>query len=168
MNFKGKNILVVGMGRSGQAAARFLQKEGAHVAATDLGHPTLSSYCVLQESHFGGSPAEIFGGRDLIVVSPGVPLTIPGLVLARKKKIPILGEFGLAASLLKSPVIAVTGTNGKSTTVTLITRMLERAGKKVALAGNIGKPLMEVVLENRRRKRAGWPSATSAGTPTRP
>lgn len=166
MNFKDKNILVVGMGRSGQAAVRFLRGEGAHVAATDSGRPTLSSSCVPQELHFGGSPAALFKGRDLIVVSPGVPLTIPGLVLARKRRIPILGEFGLAAAWIarrmKTPVIAVTGTNGKSTTVTLITRMLEKSGKKAALAGNIGKPLMEVVLENRGRKKTEWPDCVVA------
>jgi UDP-N-acetylmuramoylalanine--D-glutamate ligase len=156
MKFKNKKILIVGFGASGQAAARFFLEEGAKVAVTDLrtGEKSLPV-----EFHFGGHPPEIFERRDLIVVSPGVPSDLPGLLLARRRRIPILGEFGLASELLKFPMIAVTGTNGKSTTATLIARLLEEGGKKTALAGNIGKPLLEVVMENRKgdpRDRPAW------------
>lgn len=136
MKFRNKKILVVGFGASGQAATRFFLAEGAHVDVTD--------------KKTDGHPLQIFEGRDLIVVSPGVPLDLPGLLLARRRRIPILGEFGLASELLKFPMIAVTGTNGKSTTVTLISRILEKAGMKTALAGNIGKPLLEVVMEGKK------------------
>lgn len=153
MNLKGKNILVVGFGISGQAAARFLAGHGARVAVTDSGKapetplpPDLRGL----EYHFGGHPSEIFEGRDLVVVSPGVPLNLPGLTRARSLKIPIIGEFGLAATLLKAPLIAVTGTNGKSTTVTLIDEMLRASGLRSALGGNIGTPLMEIVEEKKK------------------
>ena len=136
MNFKGKKILVVGLGISGQAAVRFLRDRGAIVTDTD-------------QRRDGDPDLKIFREKDLIVISPGVPLSLPGLKEARRLRIPVLGEFGLAAQLLKVPIIAVTGTNGKSTTVTLITQMLEAGGKRVALAGNIGKPLVEVVMENK-------------------
>lgn len=158
MNFKGKKILVVGFGQSGRAAVRFLQHEGAQVAVTDMGHPTAEPSSVpweLGESHWGGHPPEIFEGRDLIVVSPGVPGDLPGLKLASHRRIPILGELGLAAEILSqgpktAPIVAVTGTNGKSTTVSLIARMLETTGGKIALAGNIGAPLIDVVLEGEK------------------
>lgn len=154
MNFKGKKILIVGFGVSGQAAARFLMRRGAKVAVTDsrqladLG--TFPKDLRTLEGFWGGHPEEAFRGRDLIVLSPGVPLELPELKRAKKRGVKVVGEFGLAASLLKSPMIAVTGTNGKSTTVTLIEAMLRKARKKVALGGNIGTPLMEIVDENKK------------------
>jgi UDP-N-acetylmuramoylalanine--D-glutamate ligase len=154
MNFKNKKILVVGFGKSGQAAARFFLQEGAKVAVTDMAAPSpLPSFGPL-ESCWGKHPAAFFEKRDLIVVSPGIPLDLPGIRSASRRRIPIIGEFGLAAEWIarkwKTPMIAVTGTNGKSTTVSLITKMLEKAGKRVALAGNIGKPLLEVVMEGKK------------------
>lgn len=154
MNFKGKKILIVGFGVSGQAAARFLLSRGAKVAVTDQRAKTdLGSFpSDLRglEGFWGGHPEEAFRDRDLIILSPGVPLDLPELKRARRRGIPVLGEFGLAASLLKSPMIAVTGTNGKSTTVTLIESMLRNSKMKVALGGNIGTPLMEIVEENKK------------------
>jgi UDP-N-acetylmuramoylalanine--D-glutamate ligase len=144
----------VGFGVSGQAAARYLRKRGAKVAVTDrrakedLG-PFPSDLRDLEGS-WGGHPAEAFRGRDLILLSPGVPVDLPEIRQARRRGVPVLGEFGLAASLLKSPMIAVTGTNGKSTTVTLIESMLKNARMKVALGGNIGTPLMEIVEEKKK------------------
>ncbi len=155
MSFQGKRVLIVGFGVSGRAAARFFLAKGARVAVTDSQNPPASGGVIdgRLETHWGGHPTGIFSGRDLICVSPGVPLDLPGLKLARRKRIPIWGEFGVAADWIarhwKTPMIAVTGTNGKSTTVTLIAKMIEASGKRVALAGNIGKPLMEVVLEGK-------------------
>jgi UDP-N-acetylmuramoylalanine--D-glutamate ligase len=154
MNFRGKRVLIVGFGVSGQAAARFLARRGARVAVMDqrrrqdLG--AFPSDLRGLEGFWGGHPEEAFRGRDLIVLSPGVPSDLPELKAAKKRGATVLGEFGLAASLLKSPMIAVTGTNGKSTTVTLIDAMLRAAKKKVALGGNIGTPLMEIVEENKK------------------
>jgi UDP-N-acetylmuramoylalanine--D-glutamate ligase len=153
MNFRGKRILIVGFGISGQAAARFLLHRGARVAVTDrrakedLG--SFPSDLRGLEGFWSGHPEEAFRGRDLIVVSPGVPSDLPEIKRARRRGVPVLGEFGLAASLLKPPLIAVTGTNGKSTTVTLIESMLKNSGMKVALGGNIGTPLMEIVEEKK-------------------
>ncbi len=159
MRLKGKNILVVGLGVSGQACVRFLLRQGAFVTAVDQRNKLLFRRFLDSVSglslgrlgerlnvHFGSQPIALFRRRDLIVVSPGVPLDLPGL----KTKTPVIGEFGLAALFLRPPVIAVTGTNGKSTTVTLIHEML-RAGKiRSALAGNIGTPLLEVVMSRRQ------------------
>jgi len=160
LNFKNKKILVVGLGVSGQAAVAFFLKRGACVTVTDRRDESLIRK-ILQPRRFGPEvknvacyggdhPEKIFQEQDLIVISPGVSLDLPGLNLARQNKIPILGEFGLASELLRVPMIAVTGTNGKSTTVTLIAEILKKAGYKVALAGNIGLPLLEVVLENKK------------------
>ncbi len=155
MDFKNKKILVVGLGLSGQAAVRFFLQQGAFVVTTDQGAgllpTTISKHPRLVETHWGKHSPEFFLDKDLILVSPGVSLDLPGIRVARRHKIPILGEFGLAAQLLKSlkiPMIAVTGTNGKSTTVTLIAEILKKSGFKTVLAGNIGKPLLEVVMEN--------------------
>lgn len=153
MNFKNKKILVVGLGLSGQAAVRFFLQQGAHVSVTDQKKISLpSSLSRSLECHWGAPLSKVFLNQDLIVLSPGVPTSLKPLQEARKRKIPITGEFGLAAQLLQSlkiPIIAVTGTNGKSTTVTLIAEILKNAGFKTVLAGNIGKPLLEVVMENK-------------------
>ncbi len=159
MKLKNKKVLVVGLGKSGLAAVEFLKDAGAKVAVTDLKadvggarHPPEAdqprSPLRGLECHFGKHPPEIFDGRDLIVVSPGVPWG-EGLQRAAHNKIPILGELELAARFLQPPVIAVTGTNGKTTT-TLLGELLGRGGKKVEVAGNIGKPLVEVVMEGRK------------------
>lgn len=155
MRLKGKNVLVVGLGRSGLAATRFLADRGARVAVTDQRPEAELALTGLGglEQHWGGHRPEIFERRDLIVVSPGVPTHLPGLERARRKRIPILGEMGLAALFLEVPMVAVTGTNGKSTTVTLLAAMLQEGGQKVALGGNIGTPLTERIMEKKRYDR---------------
>lgn len=157
MDFRGKNILIAGFGVSGQAAARFLLERGAKVSATDLRRKEEMGLFPRDlagvEGFWGGHSKEIFKKRDLIVVSPGVPNDLAGLQVARRLGISVIGEFGLAAEMLhrkKANFIAVTGTNGKSTTVTLITEILQKAGREVVLAGNIGTPLLEIVMENKQ------------------
>lgn len=151
MQLRNKKVLVVGLGKSGLAVCRFLLEQGAQVAATDMRRDVGAGTAPLPgiECHLGGHPPEIFTGRDLIVVSPGVPWG-EGLQEARQRKIPILGELELAFRFLQAPVIAVTGTNGKSTVVTLIGALLRAGGKQVEVAGNIGKPLIEVVMEAKK------------------
>ncbi len=156
MQLKGKNVLVVGLGESGKAAVRFLISRGAHVAVTDQkGEENLADALsefrgIPLECHLGDQSAKVFEGRDLVCVSPGVPGDLPGLLWARKRRIPVIGEMGLAVRYLQAPMLAVTGTNGKSTTATLIAHLLKEGGEKVALAGNIGKPLLDLVGQRYR------------------
>ena len=153
MDLAGKNILVVGLGLSGLASARFLAGRGASVKATDqrtaekLGPEIRELEEAGVEFYLGRHPQEIFSRADLIVVSPGVPLTLEPLARAREEGVPVVGEMGLAVSLIEDlPLVAVSGTNGKSTTTALIAHLLERAGKKVFLGGNIGRPLIEYLM----------------------
>ncbi|MBI2982491.1 MAG: UDP-N-acetylmuramoyl-L-alanine--D-glutamate ligase [Deltaproteobacteria bacterium] len=152
MRLKGKNVLVVGLGRSGRAAARFLLDRGAHVAVTDqkseeqLGNWRQGLEGKNLEIHLGRHDREVFEKRDLICLSPGVPPDLPGLKLARRRKTQVIGEMGLGAHFLEVPFVAVTGTNGKSTTSTLIHQMLLQSGQQAALGGNIGTPLLELIM----------------------
>lgn len=146
MDFKNKNITVFGLGKSGIAAAKKLISLGAKIFATDSGHPAgIEEIKKLgAEIELGGHTSKLIEGTDLIIVSPGVHLDIPVLEEAKRKGIPIISEIELAYQFLSKPIIAVTGTNGKTTTTTLIGEMLRAGGKRVAVAGNIGFPLVEV------------------------
>jgi UDP-N-acetylmuramoylalanine--D-glutamate ligase len=154
MNLVDKKVLVVGIGRSGVAAARLLRAQGARVYATDVqNNDTTQTYA--RQLHELGIPyemgdhtEELFDTHDYIVVSPGVPLTIKPLQRARKHGIPIMGEFELASQFCKAKILAVTGTNGKTTTTELLRAMIETCGHQVALAGNNDNPLSEVILED--------------------
>ncbi len=151
MKLENKKILIVGLGKSGIAAARFLRNRGATVTATDLADEQElgSTIPVLQEMdvkmEIGSHPDDIFESADLIVLSPGVPHTIEPLKKAESKGIPVIGEIELASNYIEEPIVAVTGTNGKTTTTTLIGNMLEDSGYKVFVGGNIGNPLIEYV-----------------------
>jgi len=147
----GAKVLVVGLARTGQAAAEFLLKQGAHVTATDLlawesldpRAQALAERGVALEP--GGHREETFTQADLIVVSPGVPLTIKPLLTARAKGIRITGEIELASRFIDQPLVAVTGTNGKTTTTSLTGEILQASGRKVFVGGNIGRPLIDYV-----------------------
>ncbi len=149
MDLNRKNILIVGLGISGIAAARFAQKKGASVTVTDMAdEKKLGSYASMAHKlgvnmELGKHKTETFERSDLIVVSPGVPHTIPPIKRAIAKGIPVLGELELAARYIREPVIAVSGTNGKTTTTTLLGSMLENSGFKVFVGGNIGNPLID-------------------------
>lgn len=134
------------MGKSGIASARKLVSAGARVGATDINASIdtggIEKLGVALE--LGGHTLKAIEGADLIVVSPGVHLDIPILEEARKRGVPIISEIELAYGFLTKPIIAVTGTNGKTTTATLIGEMLKAAKLKAAVAGNIGYPLVEV------------------------
>jgi len=149
MDLNHKNILIVGLGISGIAAARFVQKKGASVTVTDMAdEKKLGSYASMAHKlgvnmELGKHNTETFERSDLIVVSPGVPHTILPIKRALSKGIPVLGELELAARYIREPVIAVSGTNGKTTTTTLLGSMLESSGFKVFVGGNIGNPLID-------------------------
>lgn len=147
-NFKGKKVTVVGLARSGVAAARALDALGAVVTVTDKKPPdrlteqvkALGSRRIVVEA--GGHPDRVFHDADLIVLSPGVP-KIPQILAAQRHGVKAISELELAWLLSGSPYVGITGTNGKSTVTTLVGLILERAGKKILVAGNIGNALTE-------------------------
>lgn len=139
-------ILVVGMARSGLAAARLLQSRGRAVFVTDAGAPPadeLDSLRVPYET--GGHTLSKFLEADEIVVSPGVPSDIPPLAAARAKGVPIVSELELASRYLKGEIVGITGSNGKTTTTTLVGAILQASGRKVQVGGNIGTALCGLV-----------------------
>jgi UDP-N-acetylmuramoylalanine--D-glutamate ligase len=154
MELKGKKVLVVGLGKSGLAAALFLRRHGAQVTVSDLRSaqalskeiPSLLEAGILVEA--GGHGLLTFRRQDLIVVSPGVPLNTPELVQVRNLGLPIIGELELAARFLKSNVLAITGSNGKTTTTTLCGDIFSAAGFPTLVAGNIGLPVIETVEQS--------------------
>jgi UDP-N-acetylmuramoylalanine--D-glutamate ligase len=146
----GQRVVVVGAARSGIAAAELLVSRGADVILTEAkaaiepeDDTRLREAGVQLE--LGGHRAETFRGADLIVLSPGVLLTQPEVAAARAADIPVISELELASRWLRGRIVAVTGTKGKSTTTTLIGRMLEAAGMQALVGGNIGVPLSEHV-----------------------
>ncbi|MBI5300270.1 MAG: UDP-N-acetylmuramoyl-L-alanine--D-glutamate ligase [Deltaproteobacteria bacterium] len=160
MDLLNKKVLIVGFGKSGQAALRYCLLKGARPAVADLRDKTQLEKSI---EPFKGSPVDwylglhdenVFTAADLIVVSPGIPWRDKALEAARKKGIPVLGEMELALqdhglwTMDYGPkTIAVTGTNGKTTTVSLIHHLLTTAGRKSLLAGNVGKPLLDCLEE---------------------
>ncbi|MEJ5374990.1 MAG: UDP-N-acetylmuramoyl-L-alanine--D-glutamate ligase [bacterium] len=148
---KGMRILVVGAARTGRAVARFLSGRGAIVRLVDMAEE--SSFPGLRQEleplgiglEFGPHKEESFHWAQGIVVSPGVPLDMGLLKDALKRGCPVVGELELASWYLKAPMVAVTGTNGKTTTTTLVGMILETWGKKVFVGGNIGNPLIQVL-----------------------
>jgi UDP-N-acetylmuramoylalanine--D-glutamate ligase len=151
MNLHRKRVLVVGLARTGVAAARFLHRRGATVRATDqadesrLG-PTVAELRAMGIAlELGGHRTEAFTTAEMIVLSPGVPHTLPALQAARDGGVPVIGEIELAARFIRQPIVAVTGTNGKTTTTELLGAMLAASGRQVFVGGNIGRPLIECV-----------------------
>ncbi len=145
MDLTDKNVLVIGAARSGIAAAKVVKSLGAHVVLSDA-KENLDVNIAGVEVRLGKQTEELLNGVDLIIVSPAVPLRIPLLKAASAQGIRIISEVELAFSLARSPICAVTGTNGKTTTVTLLGLLLETAFDKVGVGGNIGVPLSEVAL----------------------
>jgi UDP-N-acetylmuramoylalanine--D-glutamate ligase len=141
---QGRRVLVVGAARSGVAAALLLVRRGAAVTLTDR-QPVIGEAATLTSAgvalELGGHRTDSFIGADLIVLSPGVPPELAEVVRAREAGVPVIGELELASRWLRGQVVAITGTKGKSTTTTLVGRMLEAAGRRVLVGGNIGVPL---------------------------
>ena len=141
-----EKVLVIGAARSGIAAAKILHEHGAQVILSDS-KLDLNIELDGVEVRLGKQTEELLNGVDKIIVSPAVPIKIPLLKAAAAKGIPIISEVEFAYGLAKSPICAVTGTNGKTTTVTLLGLLLNEKFAKVGVGGNIGVPLCEVALE---------------------
>jgi UDP-N-acetylmuramoylalanine--D-glutamate ligase len=150
MELSERHVLVIGAGCTGRAVSRVLAARGARVVLADrrpqgtwaqgldtLGHTV--------ELRLGEDGLGLLAGADLVVPSPGVPATTDLLVAAVGRKLPVMSEIEVAARLLECPVLAVTGTNGKSTTTTLIGEMLRAGGARAFMGGNLGVPLIEAV-----------------------
>ena len=143
-----KNILVVGLGVTGLATARFLHRRGAVVTVTDLASDYTLGQSVTElhqlgiRTELGIHRRESFESADMIVISPGIPHTVDLLMRAREKGIPVLGEIELAFRFVREPIIAITGTNGKTTTTSLLGAILTQCGMRVFVGGNIGNPLI--------------------------
>lgn len=151
MDLANKRVLVVGLGKSGVASALFLQSRGAKVTVSDskpqdqLGEeiPALLDHGIVVET--GGHGERTFRGQDLIVVSPGVPVDSPPLVQARALGEPVIGEIELASRFLPKNIVAITGSNGKTTTTTLAGEIVAAGGFPAAVGGNIGTPAISLV-----------------------
>ncbi len=149
MDLSGKNILVIGLGKTGMATAFFLAHRGACVFVSDQ-KPEAENAAALQELRNRGisaiflpyTPAAV-RNTDMVIPSPGIPPSDPLLVEAVRNKIPVHSELEMACHFLKPPMVAITGTNGKTTTTTLAGEILRDAGKKVFVGGNIGVPLIQ-------------------------
>lgn len=143
----GKKALVIGAARSGLAGAEFLAKHGWQVVLTDMKRmEAVEELQALGVSFIWGEQPDVAAiAPDLIVISPGVPLTIPPVVAARERQIPVIGELELAYQNCQAPFVAITGTNGKTTTTTLTGELLKKTDKQVFVGGNIGVPLISYV-----------------------
>ncbi len=144
-------VAVFGMGKSGVAAANFLARRGETVVATDASPeeklPLVASLDPRVERRLGGHPPAVLEGVELVVLSPGIPADIPPLREAAARGIPVISEIELAFRNLQGTVIAITGSNGKSTTTALIGEILAAGGLDPVVAGNIGDPLIAAVDE---------------------
>ena len=150
MELNGKRVLVVGLGKSGVASALFLKKHGAKVSVSDTKSgdelrneiPVLLDHGITVET--GGHGDRTFQGQDLIVVSPGVPVDAAPLVHARSTGESVIGEIELASLFLPGPIVAITGSNGKTTTTTLTGEIMAAAGFSTLVGGNIGTPAISL------------------------
>ena len=148
MELSRKKTMVVGLGESGLAVVRFLRERGARVLVNDqrdreaLGAAATEAEALGAELVLGGHPDSAFEDLDLVVVSPGVP-PLPQLEQAEQRGVPVVSEVELASRFIDAPIVAITGTNGKSTVTTLIGEMSRRLARPVFVGGNLGRPMIE-------------------------
>ena len=148
MDLHGKKVLVVGLARTGIATAKFLKAKGSLVTATEvkpkeeMGEAVQALKGMDISTEWGGHQTEAFLKQDIIVVSPGVDLSIEPIQKAVKYGVRVISEIELAYHFIHVPIIAVTGTNGKTTTTLLVGEMLKEDGRKVGVGGNVGEPLI--------------------------
>src|SRR5688500_10971612 len=151
---KGKKVLVHGLGKSGMAAFRLLQREGAKVGVVDskaemeLGDAAKELRLAGADLFLAHTPVGLHEEYELLVVSPGVPLALPELRRAEAKGVQIWGEVELASRFIDGSFIGITGTNGKSTTTALTGELMRASGRKTFVGGNLGRPLSEAPLAN--------------------
>ena len=159
MEVAGRKVLVIGAARSGIASARFLAQRGATVALNDrkpLAEWSDAALALKTEGVgqiAGDPPSWLLDQTDLVIVSPGVPTKSIPIRYADRRGAEVIGEVELAARFLRGRVVAITGTNGKTTTTTLIGNMLKDAGLNVQVGGNIGTPLVSMIDSSRED---GW------------
>src|SRR2546425_5687601 len=155
MEIAGRKALVIGAARSGIASARFLAQRGATVALNDrkpLAAWPAEALALKTEGVgqvAGEAPSWLLDQIDLVVISPGVPTNTIPIRYAERRGAEVIGEIELASRFLRGRIVAITGTNGKTTTTTLIGAMLKDAGMKVQVGGNIGTPLISMVESSR-------------------
>jgi UDP-N-acetylmuramoylalanine--D-glutamate ligase len=150
MDFSDKKILVVGLARTGVALCRFLSRAGARVTVTDTAPGADLADRRREIAGLGvtealGVPQPDWRGYDLIVLSPGVPPELPWLAQARAAGIPVVGELEVASPFIRRRLLAVSGTNGKTTTISLVGELLAASGLKPLVGGNIGTPVLELL-----------------------
>jgi UDP-N-acetylmuramoylalanine--D-glutamate ligase len=154
MELKNKRVLVVGLGKSGKSAALFLRDRGARVTVSDVRSaealageiPALLDAGVMVET--GGHGLLTFRRQDLIVVSPGVPFDTPELKQVRAFGLPIIGELELASRFLQGQIVAITGSNGKTTTTALLGKIFADTGGPTLVGGNIGTPVIDLIAQS--------------------
>jgi len=154
MELKNKRVLVVGLGKSGLSAAMFLRAQGARVTVSDARSavalakeiPALLEAGIMVES--GGHGLLTFRRQDLIVVSPGVPMDTPEVKQVVAFGLPVIGELELASRYLQGRIVAITGSNGKTTTTTLVGKIFADAGVQTLVGGNIGLPVIDLVAKS--------------------
>ncbi len=160
----GARVTVMGLARSGVAACRLLQAAGARVTVADRKESTELAAVLggIDRDHVGVTVGARYesslDGADLVVISPGVPYRLAPLEAVRRRGVKVISELELASQFFRSPLLAITGTNGKSTTVTLIGKFLAESGKRAFVGGNLGTALSEAAVEDLRAGQAGKPS----------
>ncbi len=150
----GMHVVVMGLGVSGRAAVNYLLACGAKVSVSEsraLLQMKQEELDFLNDSNVslecGGHSASLLYRADMILVSPGVPFNLPILNQARERGVAVVGELAVAGTAVDTRIVAITGTNGKTTVTSLIGKLLESAGKKVFVGGNIGTPIFEYLLQ---------------------
>jgi len=148
-DFTGQQIVVVGAGRTGVALCAYFSRRGARVTLSDQRSAEriegLANLPKDTRTDFGGHTEALFQAADLIAVSPGVPLSVPAIAKAATAGVPVVGEIEVAFAEIEAPLVAITGTNGKSTTTTVMGEVFQAWGKKTFVGGNLGTPLIEAV-----------------------